>query len=160
MNFTQYFTLKNIGIIFIFCLIAYLVTYYFIKRKNPKYKNKTLVSIIAAGILGPILYLVVIVVFFSILFYEPKYNFDKTKWEKYKTKRYRMVESLIDQKLLHSKDSLKVKELLGNPDFRNNDLWTYDVGHGGGGLGFMWHHLNITFLENEVAYVKHIVWKD
>lgn len=44
MDFTQYFTFKNISIILIFCLLSYLIIYAFIKRKNTNYKNKTLVS--------------------------------------------------------------------------------------------------------------------
>ena len=73
-----------------------------------------------------------------------------------------MALDLIDSKLLMGKDTNQVKQLLGDPTFgmNNENSYIYDMGFGGGGLGFMFHHLIVKFESNKVVSVEHAKIRD
>lgn len=93
---------------------------------------------------------------------EPSQEFNQTKWLAAKSERFSMGDDIVTSKLLLDKDSIQVKELLGEPNMKNSttNSWIYDMGTGGGGLGFLIHHLSVTFEKNKVAKVDHHSVKD
>jgi hypothetical protein len=73
-----------------------------------------------------------------------------------------MAYDIINKKMLIDKDSNQVKLILGNPDWRYKpkNQWVYEMGSGGGGLGFVFNNLYISFEHNKVDSVKHIRVQD
>jgi hypothetical protein len=70
-----------------------------------------------------------------------------------------MAGNIIKSKILIGKDTSQVKQMLGEPTWTNarTQNWTYDMGTGGGGLGFLFHNLDLK-LDNKgkVTSVEHI----
>ncbi|MBK9718206.1 MAG: hypothetical protein IPO85_11970 [Saprospiraceae bacterium] len=89
---------------------------------------------------------------------EPSRDFDQSKWLTNKEDRFEMADDLIKRKVLIDRDSSQIIQLLGIPLVRDslNLNWIYDMGSGGGGLGFLFHQLRITFDKNKVIKVEHI----
>ena len=73
-----------------------------------------------------------------------------------------MGDDIVKSKILIGKDSNQVKQLLGQPTWQDslNTSWTYDMGMGGGGLGFLFHNLSVQFDKAKVVKVGHIRIKD
>ncbi len=68
-----------------------------------------------------------------------------------------MGNNIIESKMLIGKDTNQVKQMLGEPTRIGGPTlqWTYDMGMGGGGLGFMFHNLHIKFKDQKVVSVEH-----
>ncbi|RZK03553.1 MAG: hypothetical protein EOO46_17805 [Flavobacterium sp.] len=78
-------------------LLAIIV--YFILRKllhnrirNPK--NRNIVAMIGAIFLAPILYVILVIAFFSYVFYEPQSDFNKQEWFADKESRAEMRDDI------------------------------------------------------------------
>ena len=97
-------------------------------------------------VLTPVIYAGWAALFFTVLSYIPKRDFDKEKWMTDRDKRYEMWDDLVNSDLLKNKRKDEVIDLLGHPgtarDTTNN--WRYSLG----GFGFEINSLIITF-ENE-----------
>lgn len=108
-------------------------------------------------ILTPLIYVALIGLFFSILIHEPSKDFDKSQWFADKEERYQMADDIINNKMLNGKDTTQLKQIIGDPTSRGDSTqkWTYDLGMGGGGLGFMFHYLIISFDKDRVVSVEH-----
>jgi len=130
----------------------------FIKSKQYKYITAGIITIL----LTPILYIGAIAIFFSILFNEPTRKFDKSIWLSDPNNRYQMSDNIIDSKMLIGKDTNQIKQILGNPKWRSvsSNSWTYDMGMGGGGLGFLFHSLDISLVNGKATKVDHFEIKD
>jgi hypothetical protein len=130
----------------------------FIKQKT----IKLITAFMATIVLTPFLYLMGVSIFFSLLFQEPSRKFDQNAWLANKTKRYQMAEDMINRKLLIGKDTNQVKNMLGHSTKtsqykRRTDTlteYTYDLGMGGGGLGFQLNYLTIKFNKGLVISVE------
>ena len=70
--------------------------------------------------------------------------------------RYQMADDIISDKILIGKNSNQVKQLLGKSNLvrATPKQWEYDMGMGGGGLGFTFHKLAVTFNQDTVATVS------
>jgi hypothetical protein len=154
---TENLPLQIILAVPIFLIVVWL-TGKFIKRKQYKYITAAIITIL----LTPIIYIGAVAVFFSILFHEPTKKFDKKVWLSDTTKRFQMADNIVYSKLLLENDTNQIKQLLGNPTWRNDSLstWTYNMGTGGGGLGFLLHYLNISFVGGKAIKVDHLQVKD
>ena len=73
-----------------------------------------------------------------------------------------MGDDIVKKNILIGKDTNQVKQLLGQPTWQDslNTSWTYDMGMGGGGLGFLFHNLSVQFDKAKVVKVDHIRIKD
>lgn len=116
-------------------------------------------------LLTPLLYLGAVIIFFSILFNEPSRKFDKNSWRSDIGKRFQMSDDLIKSGILIGKDTNQIKDFLGDTNQKFQDSskqlkWTYEMGAGGGGLGFLFHSLGITFKENKAVYIQHFEIRD
>ena len=70
-----------------------------------------------------------------------------------------MAGNIIKSKMLIDKDTSQVKQILGEPTSTNasTQVWTYDMGIGGGGLGFLFHYLYLKLdSKGKVISVEHI----
>jgi hypothetical protein len=93
--------------------------------------------------------------------YTPSRDFDTAQWLKDKEGRYQMARDIIESKMLLGKDTSQVKQILGDAARGNSDsIFVYDMGFGGGGLGFMFHHLIVKFDNNKVVSVEHAKIRD
>ena len=94
---------------------------------------------------------------FNVITFEKQIKFNRDRWMAEKYKRYEMVKDLIQSNIVASKDTNEVKAIIGDPDFRNDDLqnWSYNMGEGGGGLGFTLHYLLVEFKGDTVSHVLH-----
>ncbi|AGC76517.1 hypothetical protein DDD_1390 [Nonlabens dokdonensis DSW-6] len=108
-------------------------------------------------ITAPLIYSVLIIVFFSILFYEPQLDFNKERWMKIEQGRYKMRDDLVDSKILNGKTKKEVIDLIGRSRSADStNVWTYDLGTSGAGLGWQFNYLEIKFANDKVNTVKKI----
>jgi NADH:ubiquinone oxidoreductase subunit 5 (subunit L)/multisubunit Na+/H+ antiporter MnhA subunit len=163
----------NIPVIFSLSIEGYIIaltiafpTFFFLKWLFKKFikpsNTQKPVTWLTTLLLVPVIYEVIVSVFFIILFHEPNIDFDKSKWTVDRENRFKMAKNIIDSEILIGKDTNQIKQLLGNPYLRNasSKAWNYDMGTGGGGLGFLFHTLYIKFDKNKVASVLHQEVKD
>lgn len=140
--------------------------YFLFKWISRKYikqeKNRTIFVAVATPLATILFYGLFVYGILFLITYSPKKDFDRTSWLTEKNTRYQMVDDLINKKLLINSDSTKVKYLIGEPASRDssNTRWHYNMGTGGGGLGFLFHYLNIKFENNKVDSVQHIEYMD
>jgi len=151
---------------FFIALIAvplFLVFKWLSKSFIKKDRIQILAPWIATIILAPIIYVGLVYIFFSSLFNEPNRDFDRTNWLNNKTTRFQMAKHIIESRMLIKKDTVQIKQMLGDPSWKNDSLfsWRYDMGQGGGGLGFLFHYLNINLdSSHKVVSVSHTEFKD
>jgi hypothetical protein len=65
--------------------------------------------------------------------------------------------------MLIGKDTNQVKQILGEPAWRDetDKKWTYDMGCGGGGLGFLFHNLDLSLDKKGIVIsLEHIEIRD
>ena len=91
-------------------------------------------------IIAPVLYLILVIVFFSYLFYEPQYDFDREKWFADKHSRFEMRDDIVDSEILKGKSKTEIIEFIGIPEFGDStNIWTYDLGMSGAGFGWQFN---------------------
>jgi hypothetical protein len=155
----------SIEVYFILLCIS-IPTYFFwrwVFRKRIADKSKRNISaLVSTIILTPLIYLGLIVIFIYLISREPSSDFDKSKWLTDREGRFAMGDDIVKSKILIGKDTNQVKQLLGQPTWQDssNTTWTYDMGNGGGGLGFLFHNLSIQFEKAKAVKVGHIRIKD
>ena len=114
----------------------------------------------ATIVMTPAIYLAVIVGLIFNFNNTPKRDFDIKEWHADRVSRYEMADDIIENKKLIGKDTIELKKFLGEPDYRVDTAWMYDMGAGGGGLGFLFHQLNLKLANGIVATATHVKWKD
>lgn len=100
--------------------------------------------------------------------YTPSQDFNKSQWLTDKEGRFQMAGDIISSKMLIGKDTNQVKQMLGEPTWGSGSTWRpdtintwgYNMGMGGGGLGFMLHNLIIKFDKEKVVAVEHAIIRD
>lgn len=146
--------------IFLICLTIpyYLICHWILKRFIFNSLIRNIVAWTCTLGLALITYIGIIEIFMFTLSREPSRDFDQSKWLTNKEERFEMADDLINRKIINDQDSIHVKQLLGIPTFQDslNLNWSYDMGLGGGGLGFLFHQLIITFDKNKAIKVEHI----
>jgi hypothetical protein len=111
---------KMIFAIIILCSIILLVPIYLLflfilGKKNIGNKNKRkYIALIPTVIISPIMYIVVIFLWLTIISYYPKEKFDTIKWHENIEERYKMSENIIKEKILIGKTREEVIEILGS----------------------------------------------
>jgi len=150
--------------ILFFIFISTLFFWKWIMKKYIKVdKTRKIATWLATLIVTPFIYFGLIILFIFLMSYTPSKNFDKTKWLTDKEERYQMVDDIIESKMLIGKDTNQVKQILGEPPWRDETAkkWTYDMGCGGGGLGFLFHNLDLNLdIKSIVISVEHIEIRD
>ena len=155
----------GIEVYFILLLIS-IPTYFFwrwVFRKRIVDKTKrNITSLVSTIILTPVIYLGLIGILIYLISREPSSDFDKSKWLADREGRFAMGDDIVKKNILIGKDTNQVKQLLGQPTWQDslNTSWTYDMGMGGGGLGFLFHNLSVQFDKAKVVKVDHIRIKD
>ncbi len=154
---------------FIFCIILAVPLFFFLKwllnKTKLKQSIKAPVTIVATMLFAPVVYLTLIYVFFSFLSYEPQKKFSKKGWDEMPLERYMMIDDLVQKKLLIGKDSDFVKNTIGSSagsytDSLARTTWNYHLGMSSGGLGFLYHGMQVTFKHNKVVNVQHFRVQD
>jgi nitrogen fixation-related uncharacterized protein len=150
ISYYPYYILSGIPVFF-------LVKWLFRKKQQGLQKN--ILTIIVAIILTSVIFFIL---FWTIdILYEPSRQFSSLQWKTNKMERYRMLDNLIQKKKLIGKDTIELKQILGNEFIRRtNQSWEFDAGSGGGGLGFRFHILTITISGDKVIKADHFYWED
>lgn len=155
----------SIEVYFILLLIS-IPTYFFwhwaFKKRIADKSKRNVLALVFTFILTPIIYLGFIWILIYLISREPSSDFDKSKWLADREGRFAMVDDIVKSKILLGKDTNQIKQLLGQPTWQDslNISWTYDMGMGGGGLGFLFHSLAVQFDKAKVVRVDHIRIKD
>jgi hypothetical protein len=93
--------------------------------------------------------------FFSYLFYEPQYDFEKERWFADKNARFKMRDDLVNSGILNGKSKSEIIELIGKSQSNDStEIWTYDLGMSGAGFGWQFNSLKLTFENGKVSDVK------
>lgn len=156
----------SIEVYFILLIIA-IPTFFFwrwLLKKYIKVDRTRKIATWSATLIGtPIIYVGLIMLFMFGMTYTPSKDFDKSQWLSDKEGRFQMAGDIIESKMLIGKDTTHVKQTLGEPTWGGDTtkVWSYDMGFGGGGLGFLFHHLNLK-LDNggKVTSVEHVKIRD
>lgn len=155
-------------IIVILSIIIYAIFYNYLKKRIKNKNYRILVCISLSCFIGIILYTVLVGAFIYALTKEKHREFERERWIlvgediNKRLSRFEMIDDLIDSKFLIKKDSLQVRQILGEPDWRDekNYKWTYEAGTGGG-IGFVDHYLDIYYDAGyETVKVEHRRIKD
>ena len=147
-----------LGIVILLYFLVNWIVGKFIKKNT----LRKAISIASTIFITPALYYVLIVLFFSILFYEyhPEIEFNSAEWTENKQERHHMKKDLIESKILVGKSRTEIVEILGIP---NNNVkvqldtmknWNYYMGSEGHGMGWKFHSLNLYFENGNVESVK------
>ena len=123
--------------VFVFLIILGIPVYFLwrwvFKKANKLDKLTTPTKIatwIATVISTPVLYVAIVLLFFSVSEYYPNNNFDKKAWLTNKDERYEYSSNLIDSKILINKTKAEVRQLLGDDgNLDSSDDWYYDLGY-------------------------------
>jgi len=119
-------------IILILAIPVYFLSNWILKKfKFGNDKNRKFLAIIPTIIIGPILYVGIIMIWIFSISYYPKTDFNKQKWESNKEERYKMSNDIIKNELLIGKTKDEVINLLGN------EFYKYDDNHIAYDLGFL-----------------------
>jgi len=144
-------------IVLIIAIPTFFILRWILKRFIQDKKTRNWTSIIGTIILAPILYLGLVLAFFSYLFFEPQYDFDREKWFDDKHSRFEMIDDIEESGILKGKSKTEIIEFIGEPEFKDStDIWTYDLGMSGAGFGWQFNSLELTFQNGKVSYVKKI----
>ena len=152
--------------VYIVYLIIAVTTFFFCKWLFKKFikteRTRKLTALTIALVGTPLIYLGLIRLLMFWITYTPSKDFDKSQWLIDKEGRFQMAGDIIKSKMLISRDTTEVKQILGDPTWRQNTInaWTYDMGMGGGGLGFLFHSLVVKFDNNRVVAVEHAEVRD
>jgi hypothetical protein len=119
-------------IILILAIPVYFLSNWILKKfKLGNDNNRKFLAIIPTIIIGPILYVGIIMIWIFSISYYPKTDFNKQKWESNKEERYKMSNDIIKNELLIGKTKDEVINLLGN------EFYKYDDNHIAYDLGFL-----------------------
>jgi hypothetical protein len=146
--------------VYIIILIIGVATFFTLRWALKKFvKSDTLrIGLTWGGtiILTPLIYVGIIAIFFRILFYEPTRDFDKGMWFTDRASRYEMRDNIIESGILNDKNRQEIIDLIGHPDFGTDstNVWNYDLGTSGAGLGFQLNTLIVTFNNDRVIKVE------
>jgi len=152
--------------VYIICLIIAIATFFFCKWLFKKFvkteRRRKLTALTIALVATPLIYFGLIRLLMFWITYTPSKGFDKSQWRIDKEGRFQMAGDIINSKMLINRDTTEVKKILGDPSWRQNAInaWTYDMGLGGGGLGFLFHSLVVKFDKNRVVAVEHAEVRD
>jgi hypothetical protein len=157
------FSIEVYIICFIIAIAIFLISRLFLKRSIKNSRNRTILTWAITIVATPLIYISLIVILIFWISYTPSRSFDKSKWLSNQDQRFEMAGDLISSKMLMSKDTSEVKQILGSLSGRYDATseaelqayWIYDMGMGGGGLGFMFHNLIVKFHNNKVIAVEH-----
>lgn len=153
--------------VYFILLFIFIPTFLFWQWMLKKYiktdKTRKITTWLATLIMMPIIYFGLIILLTFWMSYTPSKNFDKTQWLADKKERYQMADDIIESNMLIGKDTSLVKQILGEPLWRDETAkqCTYDMGSGGGGLGFLFHNLVLNLDKKGIVIsVKHIKIRD
>ncbi len=145
-------------------LPLFFVIWWTMNRVTRK-RNSFLIPAVAALLLSPLLLIGLTRLFMVGITYEPSRAFSEASWQNNPDSRYHMAGNLVNDGLLVGKDTMAVKELIGDPFFRRDMQngtfqWEYKMGEGAGGMGAQYHFLLLTVNKNKVTEAFHSRMKD
>ena len=143
-------------IVLILAIIVYFILRKLLRNRIKDSKHRNIAAVIGAIFLAPIFYLILVIAFFSYLFYEPQSDFNRQKWFADKESRAEMRDDIVESEMLTNKDKKQVIELIGKPDFDSLNIWKYNLGMSSAGLGVQFNSLELRFKNEKVSEVKKI----
>ncbi|QNH60733.1 hypothetical protein [Hymenobacter sediminicola] len=127
--------LAFVGLLILF--LVFIGLQRLLKRWFPKTVTRNVVATVGTLVTAPILYTVMITLWFVWASYYPKRDFDRERWRSSIETRYEMSDDIIESKMLIGKSKAEVRQLLEVkpekrewPDFNadTSDYWRYYLG--------------------------------
>ena len=144
-------------IILIIAIPTFFLLRWILKRLIKDKNTRNWTSMLGAIIIAPVLYMILVIAFFSYIFYEPQYDFDREKWFTDKHSRFEMQDDIVGSEILIGKSKAEIIKFIGAPEFGySTNIWTYDLGMSGAGFGWQFNSLELTFQNDLVEEVKKI----
>jgi hypothetical protein len=99
------------------------------KKKIVSKRKRVIVTWLMTVFSTPLVYTVIILIWFLAGNYYPNHNFEKACWINNKDDRYELCDDIIGSKILIGKTKAAVKNLLGDESNKeDSDDWFYDLG--------------------------------
>mgnify|MGYP001403698279 CR=1 FL=1 len=144
-------------IILIIAIPLFFVLRWMLRRFINDKKTRNWTSLAVTVIIAPVLYVILVAAFFSFLFYEPQYDFEREPWFANKHSRFEMRDNIIESEILKGKTKSEIIEFIGKPDSADStDVWKYELGTSGFGFGWQFNSLELRFKNGKVSEVKKI----
>jgi hypothetical protein len=93
----------------------------FNKRNAGNKKYRKYIAIIPTIMVSPIIYLMVMLIWFFSISYYPEEKFDSIKWKNNIEERYKMANDIIEKNILTGKTKDEIIELLGNDGYESGE---------------------------------------
>lgn len=139
-------------IILFLSIISYIIFYTYLKKRIKNRYYRIFIGISLSCFIGIILYVLSVSIIIYALTKENHRKFERENWilvgedmDK-RLSRFEMINDLIESKILIKQDTLEIKQILGEPNWRDKEKnkWIYEAGTGGG-FGFVDHYLDIYY---------------
>jgi hypothetical protein len=154
----------EVFVILLFISIPTYIFFYMLFRNRITDKIKRNLSIwVSTIILTLLIYVGIFAAFIYFLLRQPPNKaFDQSKWIIEKNERFLMGDDLVKSKILNEKDTIQIKQILGQPTWKDslNTSWTYDMGSNGSGFGLLFHSLSVKFENNKAVKIEHFQVQD
>ncbi|WP_400191816.1 hypothetical protein [Hymenobacter sp. B81] len=142
-------------VLILFSIPLYLFWLWLFSKRIIFYRNRVLISLFTTLITLFTLGYGFIVFLYGNQEEEVKLKFSSTKWFEEKNTRFLMADDIIHSKLLLRKDTIHIKEILGEPNHRTESSFVYHLGMSGK-ISMIFHKLEIKYEHNQVNEIKHI----
>lgn len=99
------------------------------KKINPTWSrlNNPLLWL-STAVVTPVVYVGLFFIWFTFATYYPERRFDKEAWSVNIETRYEYADDLVDNDKLIGLDKREIKEMLGEPEYENENSMTYYIG--------------------------------
>lgn len=137
---------------------TFLLWKWILEKRIKERKTRNVAALTAALISTSLITAAVISLFISgFIDATPRKQFSSSQWLTDHSHRFQMADDITDSKMLIGKDTSEVKQILGDPNYKHNEIcrWDYDMGSNAYGFGVQFHILLIQFQNGEVAVVDH-----
>lgn len=110
--------------VLMFLLIRFLVNKFSLGSES----KRKLVIIVSSIIATPIVFIGILIIVMSIIFYYPEVPFNKEQWAQDSSKRYTMSEDIIETNLLIGLEINEIIDLLGTDYYQYDEKIEYYIG--------------------------------
>lgn len=153
---------QNAFFIFIIGCFIFLILYWLLhKLIASRILMISFASILSIS-LTPILYKLTVIALFTGLFYEyhPERNFSEESWKENVINRHEMRNDILAKDRFLGKTKEEITVILGRPNScyvtnkNSMEIWRFDMGRKGHGLGWKFYSLVLKFEKSKVLEVE------
>ena len=133
---------------------TFFIWRWFLKKFIKVDKTRKVATCTVTLITTPLIYIGIIMLWFSSMSYHQTNDFDKEKWSTEKETRYELSEDIIESEMLIGKTKSEVRQILGDENNTDqSDHWSYYLGFRPGFANIDPDVLDIEFQDGKVIRV-------